>query len=162
MIKFSTLTGLCLFVQFLHAQSLHNLDQNLAFNAVLHKYITYPQQAAEAKVYTRSTIYAHFQIDSLGRVGNIAILNPGQPDYGFDNQVIKALHHLPHLKPAYTGEYILPVRFVFAYTKGDIKLDTLVPSILTDEALKIAYPYMILLSERKIEAYIPMFIGNRK
>ena len=162
MIKFNILIGLCLVGQFLHAQSLHSLDQDLAFNAVLHKYITYPQQAVEAKVYTRSIIYAHFNIDSLGHIQNIAILNPSQPDYGFDKQVKQALRHLPHLKPSYVGEYILPVRFVFAYTKGDIKSDTLIPSILTDEALKNAYPNMILLTERRIEAYIPMFTGNRR
>jgi len=160
MIKFIALLGLCLGPQFLKAQSLSNLDQDPVFTAVLVKQIAYPPQALEAKVYTRSIIYTHFRIDSLGHIQEIMTINPSQIDYGFDKQIKQALHHLPPLKPAYQGEYILPIRFVFAYGKGKAKVDTLVSSNSTDEALKTAYPNQTLLTERRIEAYIPMFTGN--
>lgn len=160
MIKFIALIGICLGTQLLKAQALHTLDQDPVFTAVLAKQITYPPQAVEAKVYTRSIIYTHFSIDSLGHIQDIVTLNPSQADYGFDDQIKKALHHLPPLKPAYQREYILPVRFVFAHTRGETKVDTLVSKSLTDEALRTAYPNQTLLTERRIEAYIPMFTGN--
>lgn len=118
MIKFIGLLGLCICSQFLKAQSLPSLDQDPVFTTVLVKQIAYPSQALEVKVYTRSIIYTHFRIDSLGHIQEIVTLNPSQTDYGFDKQIKQALHHLPPLKPAYQGEYILPIRFVFTYGKG--------------------------------------------
>jgi hypothetical protein len=160
MIKFIGLLWLCLGAQLLKAQSLHNLDQDPVFVTVLAKQIVYPLQAVEAKVYTRSIIYTHFRIDSVGHIRDIVTLNPSQIDYGFDKQIKQALHHLPPLKPAYQGEYVLPIRFVFAHSKGETKVDTLVSSSLTDEVLRTVYPNQTLLTERRIQAYIPMFTGN--
>lgn len=142
------------------AQSLSNLDQDLVFNTVVSKQIVYPSRAVEAKVYTRSVIYTHFRIDSLGHVQDVMTLNPSPIDYGFDQQIKYGLNHLPPLKPSYQGDYILPVRFVYAHSKGETKIDTLASSTATDEALRVAYPNQILLTERRIQTYIRMFTGN--
>jgi len=156
MLKVSSFLGLVLCALFLKTQSSVTLDQDPVFATVIAKQIRYPPQAIDAKVDTRSVIYTQFRIDSTGHIQDIKTLNPIATDYGFDQQIKQGLRHLPPLKPAYQGEYMLPVRFVSAHSKGETKGDMLPSSLATDEALRVGYASHVLLTERRIQASIPM------
>ncbi|GAB4012361.1 hypothetical protein GCM10028808_28250 [Spirosoma migulaei] len=63
-------------------------------------------------------VYAQFDIDTMGHIQDVIILNPtfgyrigGRVD-DFDINVKKAIGKLPPLNPHYLGRYTLPVMFI--------------------------------------------------
>lgn len=148
---------LLLATQFSKAQQLSGLDQDPVFAYVLARRISFPPEAVRAKVYTKSPIYTHFRIDSLGHIQDIVTLNPIGIKFGFEQQITRALGHLPPLKPTYKGDYIIPVLFVFIYGNGkaDPGEDTDQQTGITDNEVRSAYPGQTLLTALHVKSYRP-------
>ncbi|GAB3893072.1 hypothetical protein [Spirosoma agri] len=108
------------------------LNHNPLFIQSLQDKIIYPNWAGSQGVYGR--VYAGFDIDSLGKVKNVALLSPNNAGFGLAQGVLKALDKLPVLDPAYKGTYVLPV--AFTYTNSLEKAGTHVPiNQLPDERM---------------------------
>lgn len=86
------------------------LSADPVFNQILSRRVTYPIAAIRSSTYGR--IYAGFDIDEKGHVGNIVILSPVNTGVGFEYEIKAALKHMPPLNPRYAGRYALPVSFV--------------------------------------------------
>ncbi|WP_338867892.1 hypothetical protein WBJ53_16065 [Spirosoma sp. SC4-14] len=137
-------------------QQFSGLDQDPVFRAVLAKRMVYPRMAIGAKVFTKTSLFTHFKIDSAGHIQDIRTLNPSETDYGFEKTINQALRKLPPLKPVYEGNYILPVRFSFLYSKGVVEQDTMLHRTLDYGALqllKALYPGQTILKEQLVETY---------
>lgn len=148
---------LALVWQLTKAQQPAGLGQDPVFTYVLARRIVYPPEAIYARVYTNSRIYTRFRIDSSGHIQDITTLNPSGTGYGFEQQITQALKHLPPLKPAYAGNYIIPVLFVYVYGNGReyASVDTSRQTSLTNNELRAAYPGQTVLPEMRIKAYKP-------
>ncbi|QMW00838.1 hypothetical protein [Spirosoma foliorum] len=92
------------------------LNQDPVFKKVLSRRISYPP--FEVTIRRTKLVYAQFDIDTMGHIQDVIILNPsfdsrigGRVD-DFDVNVKKAIRKLPPLNPRYLGRYTLPVMFI--------------------------------------------------
>lgn len=85
-----------------------SLNNDPAFRQAL-KSVQYPlvaeQPTREAKV------YVDFTINKEGKIGEVKLLKMGSFSQAFVGEVTRLFADLPTQKPAYAGEYVLPVVF---------------------------------------------------
>lgn len=100
-----------------HGQSaqppLGNDDQ---FKQSLLKLVRYPKIAQEeGKI---AIVYVNFKVDSQGQITDVAFLNKNAVDPSFTEAISQLMKQLPAQKPAYAGEYVLPVVFELEGKQG--------------------------------------------
>ncbi len=98
------------------------LSDDPVFNRVLARRVSYPARAIRSATYGR--IYAGFDIDPRGHIQNISMLSPDNTGAGFEYEVRAALKRMPPLNPRYSGQYALPVAFVFTNARAESHLPT--------------------------------------
>ncbi len=85
-----------------------SLNNDPSFRQVL-KTVQYPlvaeQPTKEAKV------YVDFTINKKGEIGEVKVLKMGSYSQAFIGEVTRLFADFPNQKPAYAGEYVLPVVF---------------------------------------------------
>lgn len=89
------------------------LSQDPVFTTVLTRRLSYPNQASWSSMYAR--VFVGFRVDEKGRIQEISVLNHMSRgiQFGFEPTVIAALKKLPSLNLRYTGNYLLPVAFIY-------------------------------------------------
>jgi len=97
------------------------LNNDSSFREAL-KGVQYPllvePSATEAKV------YVNFTINEAGKIADVKLLKMGSFSNAFVGEVTRIVADLPAQKPAYAGEYVLPVVF-----ESKIKSGTYQPTV---------------------------------
>ena len=141
-------------------RNVRNLPKDEAFKAVFRDKITFPARAGYQGIYGR--VYAGFDVDSLGKIGNVVILSPDNAGFGFVEEVKKSLETVPDINPALRGQYALPV--AFTYTNSSEKTGAHMPvNKLADSHLKnrtllneVTVPFVVnkpVITSREVWGY---------
>lgn len=125
-----------------HGQTVKgSLANDLDFRQSLLKLMRYPSVAQrEEKV---AKVYAGFKVDDQGKITDIEVLNKGNVDTSFRQEVGRFMMLLPVQKPMYAGDYVLPVVFNLEGTSKVIKFSeedvTFIQSLNKESLLKEVY-----------------------
>lgn len=125
-----------------HGQAVKSsLANDLDFCQSLQKLMRYPSVAQrEEKV---AKVYAGFKVDDQGKITDIEVLNKGNVDTSFRQEVGRFMKLLPVQKPMYAGDYVLPIVFDLEGTGKVIKFReedaTFVQSLNKESLLKEVY-----------------------
>ena len=118
-----------------------SLANDLDFRQSLPKLMRYPSAAQrEEKV---AKVYVGFKVDDQGKITDVQVLNKGNVDTSFRQEVGRFMKLLPAQKPMYAGDYILPVVFELEGTGKVIKFReedaTFLQSLNKESLLKEVY-----------------------
>ncbi|RIV19835.1 hypothetical protein DYU11_23195 [Fibrisoma montanum] len=93
-----------------------SLNNDSDFRQVL-KSVQYPLLAE--KPTKEAKVYVDFTIDKEGKISNVKLLKMGVFSQAFVGEVTRLFANLPTQKPAYAGDYVLPVVFEAKPKAGD-------------------------------------------
>jgi TonB family protein len=96
-----------------------SLANNSDFPQSLAKLIRYPSAAQREEKVAKA--YVGFNVDAQGEITGVEVLNKGNVDPYFQQEVDRAMKLLPVQKPIYAGNYVLPIVFDLEDTGKAIK-----------------------------------------
>ncbi|QKZ12793.1 TonB family protein [Spirosoma sp. KUDC1026] len=96
-----------------------SLASNSDFPQSLAKLIRYPSSAQREEKVAKA--YVGFNVDAQGEITGVAVLNKGNVDPYFRQEVSRAMKLLPAQKPIYAGNYVLPIVFYLEDTGKALK-----------------------------------------
>ena len=119
-----------------------SLANDLDFRQSLLKLMRYYPSVAqrEEKV---ARVYVGFKVDAQGEITAVEVLNKGNVETYFSQEVSRCMKLLPVQKPLYAGDYVLPIVFdlenVGKVIKSPEKDVTFVQSLNKESLLKEVY-----------------------